>query len=41
VKKNEVFLENLGVDIRSQNWTYGLKNHSGRMAQSPDVQFRV
>jgi hypothetical protein len=37
VEKNEVLLENLGADIRSQDQTYGPKYYSERMASSLEV----
>jgi hypothetical protein len=40
MKKNEVLPENLEADIRSRDWMYGSKYHSGCMA-SPDVQSKV
>ena len=33
--ENEVLLKNLEVDIRSRDWTYGLKYQRGSMAPSP------
>jgi hypothetical protein len=41
VEKNEVLPKNLEVNVRSQDRTYGLKYHSGRMALSPDIRSRV
>jgi hypothetical protein len=39
--ENEVLPENLEANVRSRDWIYGLKYHSGRMALSPDVRSRV
>jgi hypothetical protein len=39
--ENEVLLENLEANVRSQDQTYSLKYNSGRIALSPDVWSRV
>jgi hypothetical protein len=41
VEKNEVLLENLKVDVRSQDWAYDSKYHSEHMALSPDIRSKV
>ena len=40
-RENEVLPKNLEVDVRSQDWTCGLKYQSRRTALSPNVWFRV
>ena len=39
--ENEVLLETLKADVRSQDRIYGPKCHNERTAPSPDVRSRV
>jgi hypothetical protein len=39
--RNEVLLENLKADLRSRDWKYDSKCHSGRTASSWEVRSKV